>query len=85
MWPEDPVAKALAHCASELDAHLGQLKRDTKTITVAEFAAARGRSEQTVRAWIRGGVLEAVKGPRGYEIAATARPQLRLHRGARVA
>lgn len=81
VWPEDPAARALAFCAGELDAVLGQLRRDTVTISVSEFAKAHGCREQTVRGWIRAGKLDAVKGPQGWEIPASARPRrLHLHR-----
>lgn len=80
VWPGDPVAGILDYCAGELESHVTQLRRDTETITVAEYAKLRGKTQQTVRAWIKAGVLDAVKGPGGYEIPATARPRIRAYR-----
>lgn len=70
----DPVADTLEYTASELDAEVERLLADFQHLTPEQYAASKGGdvTAQTVRNWIKAGELEAVRGPRGWLIPASA-------------
>lgn len=61
----DPAADALDSCAAELDATLAAIERDTKPLTVAQYAKQVGAYPGSVRKWIVRGQLTAEKNAAG--------------------
>ena len=60
--PSNPTARTLRTNAQELRASLASIEDDDGLVTVAEFARMHAVTPQSVRAWIRSGELDAVKG-----------------------
>jgi hypothetical protein len=72
-----PIADTLDYCAGELAARLQAVEQTSKRLTVAEFAAREEVTEQTVRNWIRGERIAAVRTPNGWRIEASQVAPLR--------
>jgi hypothetical protein len=74
----DPIADTLDYCAGDLKKRLENVVvvSDDDRISVEEYAALPNvdRSPQTVRAWIRRGLLPAKSTPRGYRIRKNEQP-----------
>ncbi len=65
LTPNDAGADTLDYCAAEMARHVELQRAGTHRLTVEQYAALKGVSEQTVRNWIRRGELEAEPGARG--------------------
>lgn len=69
-----PTAAAVTSCADELTATLDALEKDTRMLTVRQFATARHVNAATVRKWIARGELPGAEkmGDGGWRIPASA-------------
>lgn len=67
----DPVADTLEYCAGELDSRLESLKESMRRLSVEQFAKREGVTPQTVRNWIRRGLIQGDPTSKGYVIEAT--------------
>ena len=77
----DPVADALDYCAGEITTVLELVASQPRPFTVDEFARDGRVTAQTVRTWIRDGVVPATLGAHGYEIPrGTPVPSRRIRR-----
>jgi hypothetical protein len=62
--PHD-VANALTTCASELVAEIDRVDRETRLLTVEQYAAAHGDHPSSVRRWCLRGELDATRNDAG--------------------
>ena len=71
----DPVADTLEYVAGEVRSELQTIKTASHWLTVEEYAVLKDKSEQTVRSWIRKGLIPARRGKDGYRIPRDAHPK----------
>lgn len=82
----DPVAQAIAYCASELEDRLRDLESRTQLLSVAAYADLHSLTAPTVRRWCDRGEIEAEKRADGdWLIPADAKRRRTARRVARVA
>jgi hypothetical protein len=68
----DPIADTLEYCAGEIASRLKAVTVDHR-LTVEQYAKREKVTPQTVRNWIRGGLLPAIESSKGYLISADSK------------